>query len=481
MDWLNRKPLYALLLLSEKPACWAAWQVAAVLGVLAAAVVVIWGAVLGDPALSWLAALSLVALFAFDWAWLAHLPRAGLSFGPVQPPLLGLAMLRSLLFALAAPAIVRWPGPALFALAGVQLLGGVLVIYGTRIEPFRLQVTRLDLLSHKLANPGGPLRIVHLSDLHVERLTRRERELPALVEGLSPDLIVITGDFLNTTYQGEGRALADLRTLLGQLQAGGPEYVGADLSSRGPEYVGADSRVCPSEGAGRAPSQPGAGAGSRVFRGIWAVWGTPEVDRVEILRPLLAELGITVLEDAAVEITLQEHRLWIMGVNCTRDLVRDSAMLSALLADAPAGAYRLLLYHTPDLMPEAAAAGVDLYLAGHTHGGQWRLPGLGAILTSSHYWKRYEAGHYQQGNTHLYVSRGLGMEGFGMPRARYFCPPEVVALTLRAGQTQAESQSPERTESRVRGGRPAIIEGDPRRPAKRRGRPPRLSIRGNEG
>jgi hypothetical protein len=81
-------------------------------------------------------------------------------------------------------------------------------------------------------------------------------------------------------------------------------------------------------------------------------------------------------------------------------------------------------------MPEAAALGVDLYLAGHTHGGQWRLPGFGAILTSSRYWKRYEAGLYCQGKTHMYVSRGLGLEGFGAPRARFFCPPEVVNVAF---------------------------------------------------
>jgi predicted MPP superfamily phosphohydrolase len=90
----------------------------------------------------------------------------------------------------------------------------------------------------------------------------------------------------------------------------------------------------------------------------------------------------------------------------------------------------VLLHHTPDLMPQAVSLGVDLYLAGHTHGGQWRLPGFGAILTSSRYGKRYEAGHYHEAGTHLYVSRGVGMEGFGAPRARIFCPPEVVSITL---------------------------------------------------
>ena len=98
-------------------------------------------------------------------------------------------------------------------------------------------------------------------------------------------------------------------------------------------------------------------------------------------------------------------------------------MIAALL-------FILLLYHSPDLIREAAGHQVDLYLAGHTHGGQWCLPGFGAILTSSRFWKRYEAGLYREGDTTLYVSRGLGMEGFGTPRARILCPPEVVEVVI---------------------------------------------------
>jgi predicted MPP superfamily phosphohydrolase len=92
-------------------------------------------------------------------------------------------------------------------------------------------------------------------------------------------------------------------------------------------------------------------------------------------------------------------------------------------------------------MPQAAALGVDLYLAGHTHGGQWRLPLFGAILTSSKFWKRYEAGAYQEGSTHLYVSRGIGLEGFGTPRARFFCPPEVVLISLSGSDTDQAGTS----------------------------------------
>ena len=98
--------------------------------------------------------------------------------------------------------------------------------------------------------------------------------------------------------------------------------------------------------------------------------------------------------------------------------------------------FTLLLYHSPDLMPQAACSGVDLFLAGHTHGGQIRFPLVGAVVTSSRYWKRYEMGLYAEGNTQLYVSRGIGMEGLGAPRARFFCPPEIALFELRGTENE---------------------------------------------
>ncbi|MBN1135591.1 MAG: metallophosphoesterase [Anaerolineae bacterium] len=382
-------PLHTILLLTEKPGSWTAWQVAPIPPILAAVAGWVWARVTGDPAVGWAVALGLLAFALADWQILAALPRRGVSFGPVQPSLLGLALVRWLVAlvpaaALAAPA---WTWPALAAVLAVQLLGFALVVYGMLIEPFRLRVTRLEIACPTLANPGAPLRIVHLSDIHVERATRRERALPALVAGLEPDLIALTGDYLNASYNGDPRAVADLQALLAQLRPPG---------------------------------------------GVYGCLGTLEVDQPELMRPVLAGAGVLLLEDRAVELSVGGHRLWLAGVRCTRDPAADGARLGDLLAGAPPDALKVILYHMPDLLPEAAALGVDLLLSGHTHGGQWRLPGFGALLTNSRYGKRYEAGHYRHGNTHLVVSRGLGMEGFGMPRARFFCPPEVVLITLSA-------------------------------------------------
>ena len=378
-------PFHTLLLLTEKPAGWASWQIALLPLALTAASGLVWANATSNPVWGWTVALGLLTLALADWGWLVSLPRRGISFGAPQPPFLALTAFRGLITLVAAFFASRWLHPALAVLALVQTVLWVLMVYGTQVEPYRLQVTRLEIPTPKFLNPGTPVHILQLSDLHVERLTRRERALPSLVAELAPDVIVLTGDFLSTSCNQDPQALADLRALLAQLNAPGRTY---------------------------------------------AVWGTIEVDLPDLLRPVLGDLGIIVLEDRAVEVALGDQHLWLMGVSCTRDPVADGARLRALLANVPQDAFTLLLHHMPDLMPQAASQGVDLFLAGHTHGGQWRIPGFGAIVTSSRYWKRYEAGHYTQGDTHLYVSRGIGMEGFGAPRARLFCPPEVVSVTL---------------------------------------------------
>lgn len=395
MKGWEENPFHSFLVLTEKPGEWAPWKVAPLSLTTAASGGLVWALVGGDPVWGWTVALGLVAFALLDWGLLAFLPWRRISFGAVQPPFLGLTLLRwaiTLVAVIAVPVAQGWPLPALVAVALVQTVLWAAAVYGMTVEPFRVQTTLLEIPTAKLTGPGSTLAITQISDLHVERETRRERELPALVTRLMPELILLTGDFLSTSYNEDPQSLADLRTLLAQLYA---------------------------------PS------------GIYAIWGTADVDRPEFLRPMLEELGIVVLEDQAVQVKVGESRLWLVGMTCTRNLEADGARLSSLLADAPAGALTLLLYHTPDLMPQAAAQGVDLYLAGHTHGGQWRLPVFGALLTSSFYWKRYEAGLYQEGDTLLYVSRGLGMEGFGAPRTRFFCRPELVSITL-TGTSQAD-------------------------------------------
>jgi predicted MPP superfamily phosphohydrolase len=319
-----------------------------------------------------------------DAASLMLLPRLGRSYGPPTPPLLGLTIVRTLLTAALG---LLWPAlPGLWLTAALQFAIFAVATYATWIEPFRLGVTRAELRSPKLAS-HAPLRLLHITDLHVERITPRERELLRLVEELAPDVIVLTGDYLNLSTVFDARSHAEARRLLARL-----------------------TEIAPLP--------------------IYAITGSPPVDRAEVIPAIFAGLPITWLQDEADVLHAGGHTLRIAGLRCTREREHDAPRLHALLADDPGDPFTLLLYHSPDLMPEAVELGVDLYLCGHTHGGQVRLPLFGALITSSDFWKRYEMGRYKEGDTTLYVSRGLGMEGKGAPRARFLAPPEIVLWTL---------------------------------------------------
>jgi predicted MPP superfamily phosphohydrolase len=90
--------------------------------------------------------------------------------------------------------------------------------------------------------------------------------------------------------------------------------------------------------------------------------------------------------------------------------------------------FRVLLSHTPDYLPWARQEQYNLMLAGHNHGGQIRLPGLGALITPSSYGSRYASGLYHEPPTLLHVSRGLS----GLPPLRLNCPPEIALLVLQS-------------------------------------------------
>lgn len=324
-----------------------------------------------------------------DALLLTLLPILRLSFGPVSMPLLtfGLGRLILLLPALLLVVLTRksaHPPKALPILnVGLQVALVLLAFYGLYIEPFRLTVTTLQPESPAFL-ADRPLRILHLTDLHIEHPTRREAEILARVDQIQPDIIVMSGDYLNPTYMDDPLTQAETRQFLGQLQAP---------------------------------------------HGVYAVNGT--VDDAGRMSKLFD--GLDNLQVLADRYEVQEWpggTLALVGVTNTFDRSRDAQALQVMLADVPPEAYTILLYHTPDLIETASTAGIDLYLAGHTHGGQIRLPFYGALATFSAYGKQYEMGEYWVGGTTLYVSRGLGMEGWDAPRMRFLCPPELVVVEL---------------------------------------------------
>lgn len=344
---------------------------------------------------------SSLLLFSSDCVLLGTLDLWHVSYGKIGTALASLLCVRLLLFLIW---LVRWQKdfvPSLkggagsgqtmrtAAVLGLNLLITLSVVDAFYYEPFAVELTTLQIAPAGASGATTTLRLVQISDLHVERITRREEELVEMVKRIDPDFIVFTGDYVNLEYLSDPLALQAARSVISRLHA---------------------------------------------KQGIFAIRGN--TDSPELTNALFAALNITVLEDQIAAIPGYEPPLFVAGMG-VHSMDRTREVLARLMADVPAQAYTILLSHKPDLIEAASGTRINLYLSGHTHGGQIRLPFYGAIVTFSAFGKRYEQGLYNVGSTTLYVSRGLGMEGFfWSPRARFFCHPEVVQIELKVRAVQ---------------------------------------------
>lgn len=305
------------------------------------------------------------------------LPLADLSHGPDRAS--ALALMVVMVVPVGTFGLLGLPSwIALAWLIGITMI----TVYSTWVEPFWIEVT------HQRKSISGwdaahPLKLLHLSDLHAEHFGPRERSLNKLVAKLKPDVIVFSGDFVNLSNVGS----AETRALIRQIVA---------------EW--------------KAPL------------GLYAVSGTsPEIDLPEDVPDYLSEAeGAQTVVGRWAAVNAPGGILHIGGVASWHKMQTDRDALNELLKDRPERGAQLLLVHTPDLAPEAAEAGIDLYLCGHTHGGQICLPGGIPIMTASHLWRRFVRGRVDLSTTTVYTSRGIGLEGLGAPRARLFCRPEII-------------------------------------------------------
>lgn len=253
-------------------------------------------------------------------------------------------------------------------------LGLVCMAYGRFVEPFWPEVKRVAVSSPKLAELERPIRLVLLSDSHCDPEPRLEERIPGIVAGLKPDLIVFAGDAINSRG-----GLPVFRRMMSGLSAIAPTYA---------------------------------------VRGNWDVWFWGGLD-------LFGGTGVVELGESPVAVRAAGGRLLLAGLPAD-----EGYRARRVLERMPREAFLAFAHHYPDEIEGAAAAGADLYLAGHTHGGQVALPLYGALVTLSRFGKRFEAGLYLVGEAWLYVNRGLGMEGGRAPRVRFFARPEVTLIEL---------------------------------------------------
>jgi predicted MPP superfamily phosphohydrolase len=284
--------------------------------------------------------------------------------------------------------------PVLTVLVVVVIVGALCIAYGVAIEQrwYRLRTYDLAILP-----PGGPdtLDILHLSDLH---FVRDDRKKARFLAGLpSADVTVITGDFLAEPEAVEAVVEA-VRPTRGR---------GASLF-----VLGSNDYFVP---------QP---------RNYFSYFRGARRHR-RARRGRSADLISQLRRDGWTDMTNTRTAIEVAGLPIELLGLDDAHIRWHDLRDAPRQTQRfgVAVMHSPDAAPETAALGYDLLIAGHTHGGQVRLPFVGALVTNCSMPRRLASGLHRIGGAIVHTSPGLGTSKYAP--FRFLCRPESTLLRLR--------------------------------------------------
>jgi uncharacterized protein len=284
--------------------------------------------------------------------------------------------------------------------AGAAALGTATVAYATLVERNLFTLRRCDV--PVLAPDAEPLRILHLSDLHLTPGQQRKQRWVAELGGTDPDLVIVTGDNLAhaDAVPAAFRALGPLLEYPGAFVFGSNDYFGPVLKNPFGYFRSERRHVT-------GPPLP-----------------------TDTLRATLTEAGWFDLNNARTTVKAGGRLIELVGVDDPH-IGRDDYAAVAGAVD-PAADVRLGLTHSPDprILDAMAADGFALLLAGHTHGGQVCVPFYGALVTNCGLPRRMAKGlhRWPDSGAWLHVSAGLGTH----PTApvRFACPPEASILTL---------------------------------------------------
>ena len=266
-------------------------------------------------------------------------------------------------------------------------LAAVLVFWLFR-ENTVLTVSQYPVASQSVPEAFSGFRITQISDLHNASFGPGNQRLLEELEKTDPDIIVFTGDLVDSRRTDIGVALS---------------------------FAEAAAKIAP----------------------CYYVTGNHEA-RITWLPELLAglaEAGVTVLRNDAVTLTRDGSSLTLLGVDdpsfTTDYLTGDGEAVMADTLDAMASeetAYTILLSHRPELFDTYCRFGMNLVFSGHAHGGQFRLPGIGGLMAPNQgLFPKYDAGVFQAGSTTMVVSRGLGASIIPI---RIGNKPEIVVTEL---------------------------------------------------
>jgi predicted MPP superfamily phosphohydrolase len=263
-------------------------------------------------------------------------------------------------------------------------------IYATHIEPRQLVLREVSFKSAKVTRP---LRILHISDIQSARVGRYEQEAFRRMRELDPDLIVFTGDMLQPWHPGsfvseEQKIIALFREL-------------------------------------------------RPSLGIYGVFGDVDYPLRNMPGNLLGNLLL--LEDAEVAGDWENTRIRLFGLTnaSSQSPEKAAALATRWLAGSGPTDINILFGHSPDYAVGVQDLPLDLCLAGHTHGGQLRIPFFGPLLTlTKHIPRSWAIGFREIGKTRLNVSAGIGSEHIvGLCSIRVNCPPEMTLIVIEPAGT----------------------------------------------
>ena len=259
--------------------------------------------------------------------------------------------------------------------------------YGTEVEPFWVQWHDVPMPLKNLPKSFEGFRITQLTDLHAGPYVPFSflRGVVERVKQEKPNLVVVTGDLVHHTMDTVGPVC----DLLAELQHGGVPVIATlgnhdyDVSSA---YTGVPTRIA------------------------------------DALEQRLMAAGIPCLRNRAMSIDHADGRLWFVGLE---DLWSGRFSAPIAFSGVELREPVVALSHNPDTAVELDAYGAQWILAGHTHGGQVRVPGYGALLLNVQN-KTYSQGQFALPHSQLYVSRGVGY----LKQIRIFCRPEVPTFVV---------------------------------------------------
>lgn len=272
-----------------------------------------------------------------------------------------------------------------FLFAGVAAGMAALRVYVTHVEPRRLVVREVRLETPKLTEP---LRILHISDTHVPAVRNYEKRIFERIRELDPDLILHTGDFFQIVPPARfEEEFPKLRSL---------------METTDPRF------------------------------GIYGVYGDTERELYRYPADEVAPLRM--LASRSVSIQTEGGVLRLHGLNLYQSRRPEWAVRSVekwLEEAGDAADFRILLGHAPDFAMAMGDLPIDLCLAGHTHGGQVRLPGYGPVVIDSKVPREWARGFRRVGIPFLNVSAGAGSNRYeGLPPIRLNCPTEMTVIEL---------------------------------------------------